>query len=212
VQPVQQASATWLPAENTIAAVAAEVEFLFPLNMIKYLTLLLLMLPVRLISQDTVALTDLTYENGLWCRMNTPYTGIATNAGSEMKEYYTYCSGKACGYLALYLNGDTAGVHTYSGNDIHLVFYTREKKKTLEYHQRILDQTYMVGEWMDFRDDGSLQVKGNYDLIKGELTGRGGITFKYESVKDSDWEFYDQQGSLIKTEIWRKGKLIRTKK
>jgi hypothetical protein len=179
--------------------------------MIRSLALLLL-LPSAVFAQDTADLTTLTYEGGLWCRNKVPFTGIATSVTQEISNYYQYCGGKACGYIALYANKDTAAVHKYTGNDIHLIFFTKEGKKTLEYHQRILDETYMVGEWMDFHDDGTLQLKGNYNLIKGKFEARGGQLLHYSSVKDGIWEFYDEKGKLIKTEKWKTGKLVNTKK
>jgi hypothetical protein len=177
----------------------------------RILFLLIIILPLQTFSQDTVMLSDLTRENDLAYLHNSPFTGIAYRNDLQMKEYYQFCDGKSCGYLALHMNGDTAGIHIYNGNDIHMIFYTKQGKKTLEYNQRVLDREYMVGEWMDFRDDGTLQVKGNYDLIEGRFEERGGQVFKYQSVKDGKWEFYDEKGKLIKSEKWKKGRLLGTK-
>lgn len=161
--------------------------------------------------QDTVVLEKLSYENNSWNYQGTPFNGTAVRSSSEFTEYYQYVNGKQNGYHALFINGDTAAVHTYNGNMIHLVFYTKEKKKTLEYNQQMTDQTYMVGEWKDYRDDGSLQVKGNYKLIQVTSEGRGGNIKHYTSVKDGIWEFYDGNEKVIKREIWKNDKLIRTR-
>lgn len=162
-------------------------------------------------AQDTIAFEKLNFEDVAWKFQGTPFNGTAVRSGSEYTEYYHYQNGKQNGYLALYSNGDTAAVHTYNGNLIHLVFYTKEKKKTLEYNQQILDQTYMVGEWKDYRDDGTIQVKGNYKLIQQTTEGRGGTVKQYIPVKDGIWEIYDEQEKVVKREIWKNDKLIRTR-
>jgi antitoxin component YwqK of YwqJK toxin-antitoxin module len=149
--------------------------------------------------------------DGKWNYQNTPFTGVATRKDSDMREYYRYCSGSPCGYVAFHPNGDTAGIHTYHGDEIDLVFYTPEGKKTLEYHQKILDNTYINGEWCDYRDDGTLQVKGNYTLIHEPVEGRGGRRMEWQSVKDGKWYFYNEKEKLIRTETWKKGKLKKTK-
>jgi hypothetical protein len=161
-------------------------------------------------AQDTVSITKLEYENDRWCLNQLPFTGVAVREMPDMTDYYTYCGGYACGYIALYPNKDTAAIHTYNGNNIHLVFFTKQGLKTLEYNQCILDETYLCGEWKDFRDDGSLQVKGNYLVISKTHEVRSGTILKYMSVKDRIWEFYDETGKPIKTEHWKKGTLKKT--
>jgi len=171
---------------------------------------LLILFTYTLLAQDTVSITKLEYEKDRWCLNQIPFTGVAVRQMPDMTDYYTYCDGLACGYIALYPNKDTAAIHTYNGNNIHLVFFTKQGLKTLEYNQCILDETYLCGEWKDFRDDGSLQVKGNYLVISKTHEARGGSILKYMSVKDGIWEFYDETGKCIKTEHWKKGTLKKT--
>ncbi len=163
-------------------------------------------------AQETVPYKKLLFDKGQYNYNNILFTGTAfVRKETDIAEYYQYTDGKKTAYIALYPNGDTAGVHRYSGNDIHLVFYTKDRKKNLEYNQRVLDQTYTYGEWKDFHPNGTLQVKGNYALIDGNFEQRGGIIFEHASVRDGSWEYYDTTGKLIKTENWNNNKLIETK-
>lgn len=172
----------------------------------------ILFLPFLSKAQNDIQQKDLEYKDGKWNYLNTTFTGIAIRDEIEMHENYIYSNGIPCGYSCYYSNGKLAGLHTYNENEIYLEFYTIEGKKTLEYHQKILDNTYTNGEWIDYRDDGTIQVKGNYILILQNGEGQGGRKTQWLSVKDGKWYFYNEKEELIKTENWKKGKLINEKK
>ncbi len=140
------------------------------------------------------------------------FTGIAMEENGNITGFHRFCSGIQCGYEAYYPGGRPAAAHTYTGRLIHLVFYNEEGRKTLEYHQKILDQTYTWGPWTDYRENGSIISQGSYKLIRQRSEGRGGIILQWQSVKDGRWQFFDETGKAVKTEFWRKGKLVRTKK
>lgn len=164
------------------------------------------------LSQDTISFSKLIYDDGAYRYQNLPFTGVAFVNGDKLTEYYNCCTGDFCGYTAYYKNGDTAAVHLYSGNDIHLIFYSEIGNKRVEYHQRILDQTYTFGEWKYYHDDGKLQVKGKYKLVKETAEGRGGIITQWKSVRDGIWEYYDEKGICTKKEVWKNDKMIKLKK
>lgn len=174
----------------------------------KNILILFLLLPFLSNAQNVIQQKDLEYTDGKWNYLNTPFTGIAIRDETEMHENYIYCNGSPSGYSCYYNNGKIAGLHTYNGNEIYLEFYTIEGRKTLEYHQKTLDNTYTNGEWIDYRDDGTIQVKGNYTLIPQNGEGQVERKTQWQSVKDGKWYFYNEKEDLIKTENWKKGKLI----
>jgi len=180
--------------------------------LIKILLLLICLIPEgKAFCRDTVPFKHLSPCDSLWCLNQMVFSGVAVEKKDKITEYHRFCAGSLCGYEAFYPGGRPAAVHTYNGNQIHLVFYYEEGNKKLEYHQKILDQTYTWGLWTDYRENGTMICQGNYELIRQQTEGRGRIIRQWQSVKDGRWQFFDETGQLVKTQFWRKGKLVRTK-
>lgn len=173
------------------------------------LFILSIIIPMSLISQDTILQKDMSFEKGKWQYKNSPFTGVSTDQKAETVDYYSYSEGEINGYYSLYINGDTAGIHIYEGKIIHMRFYNKMGKKTLEYSQKILDNNYTFGPWKQYDENGNLKVSGNYSLIKEKYTGRGGQKFKWKSVKDGKWVFYDENGNIVRTEVWRNDRKLK---
>lgn len=103
-----------------------------------------------------------------------------------------YLKGKMQGnWISYYENGDTSMIMPIKSdvkNGVIKEFYLGNRLKR-------------TGAWVDnyedgpeelFNENGSLQMKGYYRL----------------GVKDSIWQYFDEKGQLLKSELWKMGKQI----
>lgn len=68
----------------------------------------------------------------------------------------------------------------------------------------------LVGFYFEFYENGITKIKGQY---KENPTGDWSKIFEkgYCSVKDGVWEYYNEQGEIASTEIWKNGDFVEQK-
>ena len=104
-----------------------------------------------------------------------------------------------------------------------LTFYPSDTNKfatCYEFHDNFLCKAHgykkyninlHVGEWMEYHRNGNLKSIGTYELIRSEIEDKYFKEKFLESKKVGVWQYFSENGKLLKKETWDKGKLIATK-
>lgn len=167
------------------------------------------------------------YENGVVESKLVYWKGIIINgvwfypSGKKMVDI----TGDTTGYVHwnyYYENGTPKkDVYTFKEGLIHVIEYCEDGKKKEEnyYDKQFNYLSYycsgrkneqgikdkhgtFIGLYIHWYENGRLAEKGHYVVKKETLNST-------ETVKDGKWIYYDENGKLLKTEKYKKGKLVK---
>lgn len=136
---------------------------------------------------------------------------VLDNVRSSMKKYYS--SGQLKSDVVYYEDTPQEWTDYYPNGNVD---YIEEYDKHFKYHvirasykedgtpiskfERVHKRKELF-ESHEYYENGQLKVKGEYMYSENQ----------FDVIKHGDWEYYDENGKLIKTEKWSTGQLKKTK-
>lgn len=118
--------------------------------------------------------------------------------------------------IGLNENGDANFVQNFKKGTINGMQTSFYNDGTLSSHGKKVEGALEEGLWSYFYENGRLKSQGEYIIIKKEKIRKGCLDrfsefyCSHSSVQNGKWNYYDGQGSLVKTEIYDKGFIINT--
>ncbi|HNY06831.1 MAG TPA: hypothetical protein PKL64_01950 [Bacteroidales bacterium] len=163
----------------------------------------------------------MTKEIGYWESGRLKYTGFRSNGkmdslwtlwykdSNRIWEQHQFVQDKRLGWTQRwYFNGQKRSRQLFfydSRWGLHTEWYENGQKK-FEGQWRM---NKMTGLWRYWYENGQKQMEGNY--CGGEWEELSMFSGKYPDFiprKDGKWLYWDAYGNLMKTEIWKNGKML----
>jgi len=100
--------------------------------------------------------------------------------------------------------GETIGVYDQCKPCVMLSFDTSERLL----HKWIAYSECRIGYWIEYYPGGNVKVVGHYR--ENETANWNNLLERGYCIKDGTWTYFNEKGNVTRTEIWEKGKRIKT--
>jgi len=121
------------------------------------------------------------------------------------KEYSLHDSTSYYYYSVAYCENGRKISEDFSGRDYKFTSYYCNGHKQAKGEKNA--DRYLIGKYCEWHENGKVAVKGTFSQTDSAniLTG---TTWSGVGQKEGKWKYYDENGKLVKVEIWKGGKMI----